>query len=461
MSGSEAPRVDGASLGMVHVLLLTVLPARLVLAGLPISLSPADIVALGMALTWACATCTTTLGVAKGRSPVRTALFAYAVACLLSYGLATMRYTPGDELTLADRTLLILLGLTGFAIAICDGVRTSERLERLLKTAVVGGAIMGVFGALQFLFGYDVTDLLDLPLLRPGTEGGAVLDRGGLPRVAATAGHPIEFGVVCAMLLPMAAHFAFAARDAGARQARWWTCTGLIASGLLFSVSRSPILGVAVVFLVLLVGWPAARMIRITAVSAGLLTVVAFAYPKIITTIYGLFANFGADSSVEYRKHRYEIAQAEFAKHPLFGRGIGTWYVPKYIAFDNQWIMTALDAGAVGVVTLAGILLAGIYACARVRWAVETDARTRSLATALAAAIAVPVIGALTFDLLAFHIATGLMFLSVGAAGAMLRVHRERTRPPVVAFEPVEPHESHEPYGPVEPAQAREPGTRR
>ncbi|ROO82738.1 O-antigen ligase-like membrane protein [Actinocorallia herbida] len=430
------PTVDGASLAIVYVLLLTVIPARLVLAGLPISLSPSDIVALGTALTWLCATCTMTLGVAKGRSPVRTALFAFAVACLLSYGLAAMRYTPGDELKLADRTLLIMLGLTGFAIAVCDGVRTGERLERLLKAAVVGGAIMGVFGALQFLFAYDATRLLNLPLLRAATEGGVVLDRGGLPRVASTTGHPIEFGVVCAMLLPLAAHFAFAARDRGEPQRVWWACTGLIASGLLFSVSRSPILGVAVAFLVLLVGWPARRMARIVAGSAGALAVLAVVYPKILRTIYGLFANFGADSSVEYRRHRYEIAQTEFAKHPLFGRGIGTWYVPKYIAFDNQWIMTALDAGAVGVLTLAGILLAGIYACARVRWAAECDARTRSLAVALAAAIAVPVIGALTFDLLAFHIATGLMFLSVGAAGALLRVHRERTRPPVAAFEP-------------------------
>ena len=46
-------------------------------------------------LTWLCAQFTTTLGVAKGRSGVRTALFIYIVTVMATYGYATYGYLRG------------------------------------------------------------------------------------------------------------------------------------------------------------------------------------------------------------------------------------------------------------------------------------------------------------------------------------------------------------------------------
>ncbi|GAB3697415.1 O-antigen ligase family protein [Actinocorallia lasiicapitis] len=416
---------DGATLGMLFVLCQTVFPARLVLAVIPISLSPADVVALLATMAWAYATCTLTLGMAKGRSPVRTMLFVYFLANLLTYGLATAGYMPADELKLSDHALVLVLAHTGLAIAVCDGVRSLDRLEKMLRAVVVGGAIMSFIGVLQFTVDYDATRLLELPGLRPGTTGGVIDDRGGLNRVGSTASHPIEFGVVCAMVLPLALHFAFSAREKGERARRWWLCAGLIGCGLLFSLSRSAIMGLGVVGLILLVVWPPRRTIRLLGAGAGFTAIVAAAFPGMISTFYGLFANFGADPSVEYRRHRYEIAQLEFSKHPWFGRGIGTWYVPKYFALDNQWIMTGLEAGAAGVAVFAGILVVGIYAGLRVRYARQAAPDVRWLLEALAALLAVPAVGSFTFDLLSFHIATGVMFLLIGATGALLRIHRE------------------------------------
>jgi O-antigen ligase len=424
LSKGEVPvrrYADGATLAGLFVLFLLIIPARLVLRGLPLSLTPANILSLLACMCWICATLTTTLGVAKGRTPARTALFVYLLALLASYGVSTYGYLPGDELKLADHALVLAIANVGLALAVCDGVRTAERLDRLLKIVIVGGAVIAMIGVLQFMINLDLTQYLQLPGLRFTTEGGVVDARNSLRRVASTTGHPIEFGVVSAMLLPLGAHLGFQARERGERSLGWWICTILIGMGLMFSVSRSAMVGVGAVAVVLLCGWPNRRKLQALIVSVVFLGATKLVAPGLLGTLYGLFANFGADNSVQYRTHRYDIALTELAKHRWFGHGIGTWYVPKYVAFDNQWIMSTVESGFVGVAAFAGLFVLGIYSALRARY-LSTDPGARDLGLTLAACLAVPMLGAATFDLLSFGTVTGLTFLLIGAAGAHLRI---------------------------------------
>src|SRR5690606_6835951 len=205
----DGTRADGATVAAIFAIVLLIVPARLVLKYLPLSLTPANVVSLVAALLWLCAQLTLALGAAKGRNPVRTALFAYFTAMLATYGFATAGPMESDELNLADHSFVLVVAIVGLALTVCDGVRGYRRLDFLLRTLVVGGAVIAVVGALQFLFSIDLTRLMELPILRYTTEGDAfVLERADLRRVAATTGHPIEFGVTCAMLLPLAAHYA-------------------------------------------------------------------------------------------------------------------------------------------------------------------------------------------------------------------------------------------------------------
>src|SRR5437870_2797086 len=87
--GRERQRADGATLGVLFAVALLVIPARLVFRVLPLALTPANLVAMVAGLTWLCAQFTTTLGVAKGRNPVRTGMFVYIGAVLATYGYAT------------------------------------------------------------------------------------------------------------------------------------------------------------------------------------------------------------------------------------------------------------------------------------------------------------------------------------------------------------------------------------
>jgi hypothetical protein len=341
-----------------------------------------------------------------------------------TYGVASAGYLPADELKLADHSLVLVIANVGLALAVCDGVRSAERLDFLLKVVVVGGALIAVIGVLQFMAGLDLTKYLVLPGLRYTSEGGVVDARNSLIRVASTTGHPIEFGVVCSMLLPLGAHFGFQARERGEAALRWWICTLLIGMGLMFSVSRSAMLGLASIVIVLLCGWPARRKLQALIGGVVFLGLTKVFIPGLLGTLYGLFANFGSDNSVQYRTHRYGIAEAEISKHLWLGRGIGTWYVPKYVAFDNQWILSTLETGVIGIAALAAMFLLAIYSALRARH-LSTDPSARDLGLTLTACLVVPVLAAATFDLLSFGTVTGLSFLLIGAAGSLLRTTTE------------------------------------
>jgi O-antigen ligase len=329
----------------------------------------------------------------------------------------------------------------GIALLVVDGVRGRDRIDLVLKTVAVMGGALGVIAATQFLTGFDPTRYMALPGLRYINEELFIFERNGVSRVAATTGHPIEYAVVCAMILPIALHYAFRARERGEPSLRWWICSALIGAGLIFSVSRSAFVGLAGAAVVLLVGWSRARrigaLIGVVVFVAGVKVVA----PGVLGAIIDLFAGLSNDSSLAWRTMDYATAADEIAKHLWLGRGFGTWYAPKYIVFDNQYILTAVETGVIGVVTFAGLFVAGFWSALRARY-LETDPVLRDIGLTLAACLVVPVIGALTFDLRTYATVTGLSFLLVGTTGALLReagLNRRAAAAPPSTTPPTDP----------------------
>jgi O-antigen ligase len=416
-----SPRAaDGATLVTLFIVLQLIIPARFVISRLPLSLSPASVIALLVGMCWLCAQFTNTLGVAKGKNPVRTMLFLYVCSVLASYGFATYGYLPPDELNQADRALVLALASAGMALGVCDGVRGCDRLDLVLKTVTAIGAFVAVIGILQFLFDLDLTQYFKLPGLRSTSEDGFIFERSALRRVTGTTGNPVEFGVVCAMLLPLAVHFATKAGGRAHPARRWWLCAGLIAAGLMFSISRSAVVGAAAAGVVLFLGWPGRRRTRAVLAGLGFLALIKVIAPGLLGAIYGLFANIGNDSSVQYRTHDYGTAYTEIAKHLWLGRGPGTWYAPKHQWFDNQYLLSLVEVGVIGLVAFMGIFLAGIYAALRARF-MSSDPADRDLGLTLVAMLVVPIVTCATFDFASFKTVTALAFLIAGAAGSLLR----------------------------------------
>ncbi|MFI7152631.1 O-antigen ligase family protein [Nonomuraea sp. NPDC050022] len=416
-------RADAATLCAIFTVVLMLVPARQVIGGLPFDLTYAEAIGLFAAVWWFCAHLTSTLGAAKGPSAVRYAIYFYALAFLATYAYASAGWLPSYEQDLSDHVLVIAVAMVGIALIGVDGVPSRERLDLVLKTLVVVGAIMGVIGAIQFLLSFDVTQYMQIPGSRLRAVEVTILERNGLNRVASTAGHPIEFGVVSAMVLPVALHYAFGAREHGEPQRRWWTVVALIACGMAFSASRSTVLGLAASGAVLFLGWPNARRVRAAVALAGFLVVMKLLVPGLIGAIAGLFTNLDNDESLRWRTNDYTTAISEFSQHPLLGRGNGTWFPPHHPVFDNQYLLTAVQGGAIGVLAFVGLFVVGMWSAVRVR-SISVDDRTRDLGLTLAACLIVPVVGSATFDLNSFSTATALSFLLIGLAGGLMRVAR-------------------------------------
>ncbi|WP_432929072.1 O-antigen ligase family protein [Microbispora sp. CA-135349] len=414
---------DSATVAVVAVVALLCVPARTILRGLPLSVTPADLAGLLAGLLWLFGQATTTLGASKGRNPVRSGLFAYLAASLAVYGHAAFGYLPGDELNLMDHGLVVLVGGIGLGLGVCDGIANRRRLDLVMKGIIVAGVVVSIVGGFQSVLEFDLTRYMTLPFLQANSvEGTAnVLARDDLNRVAATLGHPIEFAVVSVMILPIAVHYALHARDRGDSPRRWWFCTAMIAMGLAYSVSRTGIIALATVGVVLMAGWPARRRLRALGVVLGFLVLVQILMPGVLSTFYRLFAGFGSDDSIRYRVHDYPNALAEFLRHPWLGRGLATWYAPKHQVFDNQYLLTLVESGIVGVAAFLALLATGVYAVQRAR-RLTSDPVLRDLALSMTGPLLVPLVCSITFDQLSYPAATNLMFLQLGAAGALLRV---------------------------------------
>lgn len=413
-------RADGATLACVYALVMTVIPASMVLKGVPLAVTPGMAVGFVMGVMWFCAQLVTTLGAAKGRNAVRTALFLFMLSQLATYGVATYGYLPSDELAAADRTLITLMAVFSVGLAVVDGVRGFDRVDRVLKTMVVGATFMALVGILQFSFAFDLTPYLTPPVLKPTGELSFILERSNFRRPAGTAGHPIEFGVVCAMAVPIALHYAMRARDFGGPEKRWWLCLGILAMASMQSLSRSAVLALAIAAMFIIPAMTPKRRVRALVAIVLFLAATRVLVPGLVGTLYSLFTSIDEDPSAESRRRAIVRAGSEISEHLMLGRGMGTYLPEKYGWLDNQYLGTLVQNGVVGLVVLIALYSAGWYCCLRARMLTK-DPRIKDLAVTIAACIAVPGISSATFDLLGFAVATGFTFLLVGLAGALWR----------------------------------------
>lgn len=410
----------------LFVVLLTFLPALLVVGPVGAFGTPANLLGLLCLGWWVLGRLLPDLGLPRSRQPVRVAVAGLAAALLLSYAHAMA--LPIDPLAKngADRGLLALGTWAGIALLAADGVCCEARLRDLLRRLVQATSFVAVVGILQFFLHLDLTRYLVVPGLRLNQAPDFVQLR-VLPRVAGTATHPIEFGVVLALVLPLALHLAMT--DLGQPRVRRWAPVWLISLAVLLSISRSAILAVVVVCAVVLPTWPRAQRRAALLLTPVFLVVMRVAVPGLIGTIKNLFLLFGQDSSTTARTEDY-AAVAPLIRHALLtGIGFRT-YIPAVDGrvLDNQYLLSLVETGALGLLALVVLLLTGWFTARGARRA-AVDPVSRSLGQALAAGMLAATAGFLTFDALSFPMFASLTFLLLGCSGALWRLQQPDVSP--------------------------------
>jgi hypothetical protein len=415
-----AARRHGDTLGQLtcFLLLLALIPSRLVFKPLGAGGTPAAIVALFGLMSWACAWLVPSLTPGRWRQPVRWAMGLFGLAVVAAYLPAVSTYLAGGGIRSADRGLITVAVYAGIALMVADGIHSRRRLDALMRRLVLIGAIIALIGIVQFVTGIDPARYIKIPGLSANEAATSIYIRSGFRRVSGTAIHPIEFGVVLAMIFPIALHVAFKARKGGFWR---WVGVAVIALAIPLSVSRAAFLGLFTAAMVILPTWSRRRLLWAALIAPVFLVLMRSVARGLLGTIKSLFLGFAGDPSVQGRTEDYAVVGRFIAESPLFGRGFGTFDPVKYVLLDNQYLGILIEGGVVGLAALILVFLIGICTArgARRRW---TDPHDRELAQSIAASLAVAMISFLTFDAFAFPMASEVTFFMLGCAGASWRL---------------------------------------
>lgn len=388
---------------------------------------PAVLVAGGLFLLWLYSRCAPTMGADRGRQPIRLLALILLLTMLASYIAGHIRGLAPLEVSSSDAALLRLCSVLGLLLFTADSIRDTEALRRVIERIVLGASFMAVVAVLQYYNVVDLAGKANFPGFVVDKDIAAFLvDRFGLNRVSGTATHPIEFGVVLGMVLPLALHLAL--NTPHPQRLRMWMMTGLIAGALPLSISRSGILAAAISMTIYLVTLRIRTLFNLMPLAAAGVLGIVVASPGVLGTIRGLFLDIGHESSSQARTVDYPVVFAQWLEHPLWGRGPGTYIPALYRILDNQYLLTLVSTGLVGLLVLVGMFCTGYSLARRVHW-YGADENIRGLGQALAGAIAAAAVAAFTYDAFSFTVNFIMAHLLIGCAGALWRT-AVRDRPP-------------------------------
>src|SRR5699024_7696728 len=116
-----------------------------------------------------------------------------------------------------------------------------------------------------------------------------------------------------------------------------------------------------------------------------------------------------------------EFVQRMFAERPWLGRGPGTLLPSSYRLLDNPLYGAPVAGGAIGLAAI-WLLFVVPYCVGRSARLPGGDPETRHLAQALASVFPAALVASGTCDSLAFSTFSGVLFIAIGAVGALWRI---------------------------------------
>lgn len=416
VAGSDSGFAGAGTALVVYLVLLLALPQQLIVGPLGFAGSPATIWGLVCFLRWVWFQVGRVHPIHEPRA-VRWLALAFLAAVLLSYTRAMSFPMAGDEVTVADAGVLRVLSWLGVLLLAADGLRGTKDWWRVLEWVVGLCALLAALAIVQAFTGQAWVDRISIPGLIANAPIELTDARQGLTRPTGTATHAIEFGQVLTVGLVISAAMALVRTSTTHRVA-----VMLTAAAALLTVSRSAVLSMLVAFLVL--GGTLSRRQKMAGAAMGVVVTMA-AYllqPGLLGTLTRMFTGIEGDASARSRTDSYGYAFQAFSHSPWVGKGFAT-FLPKYRILDNQWLLSAIEIGVVGVLALLLLMVATVRSGFRAKRALPTR-EEQVVVHACSAAVIALCVGMLFYDGFAFPQATGLLFVAGGLAAASYRISR-------------------------------------
>lgn len=408
---------DATSVLTVYLCLLLAIPSSMVVGPLGSAGAPSNIMAIGLIFWWAWFHIQRGRAATVGVQPVRIAMLGWLILMVAIYAHAMLSPIPFDEISPADSGMLKLAGMAGVLLVANDGIPSLHRNRVLVRRMVLAAGLVAAFGLLQYLTKQLFIDRVQIPGLTGGPTESELILRNGFARPSGTSTHPIEYGVVLTMFLPLAVTFAIRSPTQ-----RWLYRAALCAMSfaVFLSISRSAILCAIVGLVVLALSWTNTARLRALAFVMAISTVVYLIVPGMLGAVTGLFTGAAEDPSIASRTNSYELAAHFISTSPVLGRGFGT-FLPKYWILDNGYLGLMIEGGVFGFLGLIVLIVTALLAARHAR-RVAVNEFDRDLSQAIVASIAAGACGLAFFDTFGFPQSAGCFFLLLGMAGATRRL---------------------------------------
>ena len=415
----RSPRIDAATILGLMIVLLTVIPSRYILPGLTDLGRPGLVVGFLLFCWWVMVRFAPHL-VVVGPQPLRWALLAFGITCLISYAAGELRGLTTMEFNGADRMMLFVGVFMGVALAVADGIPNWWRLQVVVKVLVWFGTFMATVGIIQYVTRIDVTAYLAIPGLEQKGDQLGFESRGAGVRVASTATHYIELATILATILPFAIHQTIFATS---RKAKFWygVCSLALTLCTLATISRTGMLGLFIVLFVLVPTWGWRLRYNVLVISGMFLAVLTAAKPSLAVTLFRLFDDPTNNPAFTVREDRYPLVWYYVGQRPWFGRGTGTYIAPQYQILDNWWLSFLISNGIIGVAVLAALHFTGVtLAFKAMRRAASPE--IRHLCAVVLSTQLIAIVVAFTYDSLAFLSYATIVGLTLGMCAAVWRL---------------------------------------
>lgn len=396
-------------------------------AALPISLEPYRVLVAIVALFWVMA-----LLIDRRIRLRRTGLIDAPLAAFVLAILASELVNLGRVSAVEPNLVKKLLFFASYIVVIylvASVLSTYADIEIILRVLVAGAAVVAIFALIESRTGANPFHDLEriIPVLDESGER-EQLQRGAV-RAVGSAQHPIALGAALVLVIPLSLALAVARR-----QLRWWLALAALTLGAFGTVSRTPLVMLAVIALVFL--WLRPRQTRrfLWVAFVPMIVAVHFALPG---TLGAFRKSFTTEQLVTVSKES-DVGSGrlatlgpalhnEFTPNPLLGEGFGTRvttpdeYIkePNAPILDDQWLGILLETGILGTAALAWLFLRFIRRLGRIA---KHDHSPRGwMLAALVASVAAFAVSMFTFDAFSFVQVTFLVFILLGLGSAALR----------------------------------------
>ena len=275
-------------------------------------------------------------------------LFVAAVAVSVILGI------PG-EMRAQLRGVFFVATYFGVLLLIADWARAPQQARRIVSATLITSIPVGIFGFFQKAVGGN--DALWGAMYR-----GVVLQRYEyVGRPPSFFGHPTAFGSYLVLILTLALSCIFLSDDRDLRRIAIWA-TGVGAISLLITESRGPMMGMAIVLVLMVLcfarGFAWKSLFLATLAGAVILTVNVYSR----WDSGGRFQAASADTSLLSRVVLWGMALKMFQASPIHGYGIGMFtyvqqgFLPSFVLspidleVHNVYLELLAETGAIGLV---------------------------------------------------------------------------------------------------------------